>query len=182
MNTCPSSGIQRPHIPPLLFTKRKESCFINNRYRRESISYNDKKVQNKKQKRKKQSLVGLFKPSLLIRATLKQMLSLITLKSSENGLFQLPHQDLMQVNGIHLFKINSFSVAFVLKECHSYELNTQSILIALNTQMAWPIYALKIFESLEEIRKTYWRVRRDFQKNHISTSSQRLLACYNYKL
>lgn len=40
----------------------------------------------------------------------------------------------------------------------------------------------KLFEPLEEILETYWSVRRDFQRNQIFTSSQRLSACHNYKL
>ena len=47
--------------------------------------------------------------------------------------------------------------------------------------MARPTYGLKIFESLEEI-KTYWKVRRGFQKNDIFTLNQRFLACHNHKL
>lgn len=47
--------------------------------------------------------------------------------------------------------------------------------------MARPTYGLKIFESLEEI-KTYWKVRRGFQKNDICTLNQRFLACHNHKL
>lgn len=47
--------------------------------------------------------------------------------------------------------------------------------------MTRPTYGLKIFESLEEI-KTYWKVRRGFQKNDIFTLNRRFLACHNHKL
>ena len=91
------------HISNLSPSPKERSCFINNRYRQESINYNDKKVPSKKQVRKrkweqKDQWWDYLNPFSWSELSLQQMQNVITLKSTENGLFELPNQHLMNLN------------------------------------------------------------------------------------